>query len=156
MQAVGAAASTIDRRALLRAGVGLVAITVAAPAEASSADEVAAAIQELIGDIVPVAGGIALQAPETAENGAVVPLTIAVDSPMTDAQHVRAIHVIATRNPTPGVASYWLGPLSGKAQVTARMRLAEKQTVIVLAALSDGTVRRVTADISVNVGGCLT
>lgn len=145
----------IHRRALLRAGVGLVAISLVAPAKASSSD-IVQAIRELIGDVVPVAGGITLQAPETAENGAVVPLTIFVDSPMTEAQHVRAIHIVATKNPTPGVATYWLGPLSGRAQVTGRIRLAEKQTVIVLAQFSDGAVRRVTAEISVSVGGCLT
>jgi sulfur-oxidizing protein SoxY len=140
----------------LRAGVGIVLVALAPTAIASTSHEVDAAIHDLIGDVVPIPGGIALQAPATADNGAVVPLTIFVDSPMTDAQHVRAIHVIATRNPTPGVASYWLGPLSGKAQVSARIRLAEKQIVIVLAALSDGTVRRATVDINVSVGGCLT
>jgi sulfur-oxidizing protein SoxY len=150
------ASSTIDRRELMRAGVGLVAIALVAPAQASSSDEIQAAIRDLIGDVVPVSGGIVLQAPETAENGAVVPLTISVDSPMTEQHNVRAIHVVATRNPTPGVASYWLSPSSGKAQVSGRIRLAEQQTVIVLAQLNDMTVRQVTIDIKVSVGGCLT
>ena len=91
-----------------------------------------------------------------AENGAVVPITIAVDSPMTADHHVRAIHIVATTNPTPGVASYRLTPASGKAEVSARMRLAEKQRIIVLAELNDGTVRRADAEIGVSVGGCLT
>lgn len=158
------AAAAIDRRALLRGsaglvGAGLATIVVvpipAAPALAAAPEAVAAAIRALIGDAEPVDGGIVLQAPEAAENGAVVPLTVAVDSPMTDADHVRAIHIVATANPTPDVATYRLGPANGRAQVTLRLRLAGRQAVIVLAELSTGTVRRAAVVIDVKVGGCL-
>jgi hypothetical protein len=43
-----------------------------------------------------------LELPEIAENGNTVPFTIAVDSPMTEKDHVKAIHIIATSNPQPG------------------------------------------------------
>ncbi|NJL50916.1 MAG: sulfur oxidation protein SoxY [Blastochloris sp.] len=148
---------SVNRRAVLRAGGGLVVVTLLAPdAAAGASDAVAAAVRDLIGDTVTQDGGIALQVPETAENGAVVPITVSVPSPMTADDHVRAIHVVATRNPTPGVASYRLTPASGIAKVSARIRLAGNQTVIVLAELSDGTVRRVEAEVKVSVGGCLT
>ena len=150
------AMTKLDRRALLRAGGGLVVVSLLAPAEASSPAEIEAAIRALIGDAVAHDGGIAVQAPLIAENGAVVPLTIAVDSPMTDGNFVRAIHIFATRNPTPGVASYRLTPASGKALVSVRIRLAERQSILVLAEHSDGRVSRARAEIAVTVGGCLT
>jgi sulfur-oxidizing protein SoxY len=139
---------------VLRGGSGLVVLSLLSPAEASTPE--AAAIRDLIGDAVPHAGGIRLQVPVMAENGAVVPVTIVVDSPMTSDHHVRAIHIIATKNPTPGVASYHLTPASGKAEVSARIRLAERQRIIVLAEMNDGLVRRADAEIGVSVGGCLT
>ncbi|WP_055038814.1 thiosulfate oxidation carrier protein SoxY [Blastochloris viridis] len=147
---------SVDRRAVLRGGGGLVVLAMVSPAAASPPDDVAAAIRDLVGDAVLHDGCIRLQVPATAENGAVVPVTVAVESPMTADAYVRAIHIVATGNPTPGVASYRFTPASGRAEVSARMRLAQKQTVIVLAELSDGTVRRATAEISVSVGGCLT
>jgi sulfur-oxidizing protein SoxY len=148
--------SSVDRRALLRGGGGLIVLSLLSPAEASPPEAVAAAIRELIGDAAQHAGGIRLQVSLMAENGAVVPVTIAVDTPMTADHHARAIHVIATRNPTPGVASYRLTLASGKAEVSARIRLAEKQRIIVLVDMNDGTVRRADAEIGVSVGGCLT
>jgi sulfur-oxidizing protein SoxY len=146
----------VDRRQMLIAGsVGLVA-SIIPFARAATTDEVDAAIRELIGTATPRDGGIALQVPETAENGAVVPVTVVVDSPMTAQQHVRAIHLVATKNPTPGIASFRLTPASGKAQVSMRIRLAEKQTLLVFAEYSDGAVNRAAAEIKVSVGGCLT
>jgi sulfur-oxidizing protein SoxY len=139
----------LPRRALL-ALVALPALPAGAQPEA-----LAAAIREQIGDAVPSDGGIALRLPAVAENGAVVPITVVVESPMTAADHVAAIHVFATRNPTPHVASFRLTPASGRAEVQTRIRLAEDQAVIVLAQHADGRVRRATAEARVAVGGCL-
>lgn len=146
----------LDRRDVLRAGAGLVTLALATPARAELSPAVREAIRDLVGEAVPVDGGITLQAPALAENGAFVPVTVAVDSPMTAADHVRAIHLIATKNPTPGIASYRLGPANGRAVVSTRIRLAEHQTIIALAETSDGTVRRAVASVRVTVGGCLT
>jgi sulfur-oxidizing protein SoxY len=147
---------SIDRRALLRAGtVGLVAVMIPY-AHAAPPDEIDAAIRDLIGNAVPRDGGIVLQVPESAENGAVLPVTVVVDSPMTAERHVRAIHLVATKNPTPGIASFRLSPAAGKAQVSMRIRLAEKQTLLVFTEHSDGLVTRAAAEIKVSVGGCLT
>lgn len=125
-------------------------------ARAVGNDALAAAMRDAVGTATPVDGGIRLTTPAVAENGAVVPLGIAVDSPMTEANHVRAIHVFATRNPTPGVASFRLSPALARAEVQTRIRLAEDQQVIVLAQLSDGSVRRAVAEVTVTTGGCLT
>ncbi len=114
-----------------------------------------AAIREAVGDANPVEGGIELRVPAVAENGAQVPLTVLVDSPMTEGDHVAAIHVFATRNPTPGVASFHLFPGLARAEVQTRIRVAEEQAIIALAVHANGTVRRASATLKVTRGGCL-
>ena len=137
------------RRALL----ALAALPAAAAA--ATDDALRDAIREAVGDTPVEDGGIALRVPAIAENGGQVPVTILVESPMTAADHVTAIHVFATRNPTPGVASFRLTPLLARAEVQTRIRLAEEQRIIVLAQSNDGRVRRAAAEIRVTNGGCL-
>lgn len=136
-----------------RAALALLALPWAALAQE---DALAGAIRELVGDTRAEEGGITLRTPATAENGGQVPITILVDAPQTAARHVTAIHVFATRNPTPGVASFRLTPAMARAEVQTRIRLAENQAVVVLAQLNDGSLRRASAEIRVATGGCLT
>ncbi|WP_270933870.1 thiosulfate oxidation carrier protein SoxY [Falsiroseomonas oryzae] len=143
---------SLTRRGALGAALGLAVLPWSALAQEEA---LAAAIREQVGDAVPEEGGIALRVPAVAENGGQVPLGIVVESPQTQAQHVAAIHVFATRNPTPGVASFRLTPLLPRAEVQTRIRLAEDQRVVVLAQMSDGSVRRAVAEIRVATGGCL-
>jgi sulfur-oxidizing protein SoxY len=103
-----------------------------------------------------IEGGIELDLPRVAENGAQVPLTVRIDSPMTEADHVRAIHFIATRNPAPDIGSFHLSPHLARAEVFTRIRLAEEQEFLVLAELSDGRVFSQAAIVTVSVGGCAT
>src|SRR6478609_8218411 len=72
------------------------------------ADEsaVAAEIKKLYGDRKAESGKVKLDVPEIAENGLVVPVNVEVESPMTEADHVKAVHVYADGNPLPGVVSY--------------------------------------------------
>lgn len=143
--------STTTRRALL----ALVALAPAA-ARAVADGALAEAIREAVGEAPIEDGGIVLRAPAVAENGGQVPVTVLVESPMTASDHVTAIHILAARNPTPGVASFHLTPLLARAEVQTRIRLAEEQRIIVLAQMSDGRVRRAVAEVRVTTGGCLT
>jgi sulfur-oxidizing protein SoxY len=143
--------STTTRRALL----ALVALAPAA-ARAAADGALAEAIREAVGEAPIEDGGIVLRAPAVAENGGQVPVTVLVESPMTASDHVTAIHILATRNPTPGVASFHLNPLLARAEVQTRIRLAEEQRIIVLAQMNDGRVRRAVAEVRVTTGGCLT
>jgi sulfur-oxidizing protein SoxY len=95
-------------------------------------------------------GGIEITAPRIAENGQQVPVTIRVP----DAE-ARAIHLIATANPTPGVASFRLHPGIARTEVQTRIRLAEAQRLLVYAELADGRVRWAAVEIGVTTGGCL-
>jgi sulfur-oxidizing protein SoxY len=141
----------LTRRGALGAALALIAL----PAGAATESELDAAIREQVGDARIEDGGITLRAPVVAENGGQVPVTVLVDSPQTAAQHVSAIHLFATRNPTPGVASFRLTPLLARAEVQTRIRLSEEQRVIALAQMSDGSVRRAVAEVRVTMGGCL-
>lgn len=118
-------------------------------------DALQAAIARVVGDSPIIDGGITLRTPPVAENGGQVPVTVVVDSPMSASDHVTAIHVFATRNPTPYVADFRLTPRLARAEVQTRIRLAEAQRIIVLARCSDGQVRRAVAEIRVTTGGCL-
>jgi sulfur-oxidizing protein SoxY len=141
----------LTRRGALGAALALIAL----PAGAATEGELDAAIREQVGDARIVDGGITLRAPVVAENGGQVPVTMLVDSPQTAAEHVSAIHIFATRNPTPGVASFRLTPLLARAEVQTRVRLSEEQRIIALAQMSDGSVRRAVAEVRVTMGGCL-
>lgn len=99
-------------------------------------------------------GTVMLDVPEAAENGASVQFTVTVDSPMTDKDYVKEIHVFTEGNPTPLVASYYFTPRSGKASVTSRMRLAQKQYVRALAIMGDGSAYVARKEVNVTVGGC--
>ena len=127
-----------------------------AAARANLLSPVEVAIARAIGDARMVDGGITLRLPERAENGGQVPVTVLVDSPQSAERHVTAIHLFATRNPTPGIASFKLGPALARAEIQTRIRMAENQTLVVLARMNDGSVQRATAEIRVATGGCLT
>lgn len=140
--------SAATRRALLLAIVAL-------PAAAESNPALEAAIRNAVGAAPVEEAGIVLRLPAIAENGAQVPVTVSVDSPMTAESHVVSIHLFATRNPTPSLARFHLSPALARADVQTRIRLAEDQQVVALAVMSDGTVRRVAAATRVATGGCL-
>jgi sulfur-oxidizing protein SoxY len=112
-------------------------------------------IAEMTGGAAPEQGGIDIEMPQIAENGNAVPLRIRIPSAMTPEDHVKAIHVFAERNPRPRVATFHLGPDSGRADVTTRVRLGGTQDVTVLAELSAGRFRVAKQNVLVTTGACL-
>ena len=153
--------SNVNRRAFLASSVAAAVLTpflVYAETSSSLTLERSRKFEEdfakLIGGATPVDGKIAVDLPEIAENGNFVPITIAVDSPMTDADHVKAIHLLSTANPVAHVATFRLSPLNAVARVQSRMRLAKTQDVIVLAELSGGEMLISTTLVKVTIGGC--
>lgn len=114
-----------------------------------------AVVHELVGDREVAHEGVTLTLPKLAETGNSVPISIAVDSPMTPDDHVEAIHIIVPANPRPVAASYHLTPASGRAAVSSRIRLARTQQVTVLAELSTGRVLGAEQGIVVTLGACV-
>jgi sulfur-oxidizing protein SoxY len=95
-----------------------------------------------------------LTVPEIAENGAVVPVKVAVESPMTEGNHVKAIHVLNTKNGNARCADVMLTLANAEAKFESRIRLAESQEVVAVAALSDGTFIKAGKSVKVTIGGC--
>ena len=154
----GNPAETIHRRRFLTlTGAGGVALAVGqlAPSAARAAkSDVAQAIRELTGGRQPAAGKIRIDLPEIAEYGDAVPLSVEVDSPMTAESYISAIHIFAEENPLPRVATFRFTPMSGKAHVSTRIRLAKTQNVVAVAEASSGEVYMAKRAVKVTVGGC--
>jgi sulfur-oxidizing protein SoxY len=136
------------------AGLGLGAVIRVEPARATPA-EMQEAMRTIVGSARVQPGKVKLELPPLIENGNAVPLTVSVDSPMTEAEHVRAVHVFTEKNPQPYVASFHLGPRAGRARVTTRIRLADTQTVTAVCELSDGSFWSDNAGIVVTLAACL-
>jgi sulfur-oxidizing protein SoxY len=99
-------------------------------------------------------GAITLDAPEIAENGNTVPISVSIDSPMTADAYVQDVIILADGNPNPGVATFRFSPMSGEAAATTRMRLAKTQNVAAVARMSDGSVYMAKKEVKVTIGGC--
>ena len=112
------------------------------------------AVKGILGEAKPTETKLTFDMPEIAENGNTVPFSVRIDSPMTEKDHVRAIHIISTGNPQPGVATFRLTPQSGRAMVSSRMRLARTQDVIAIAELSDSKFLINKRAVKVTIGGC--
>lgn len=97
---------------------------------------------------------VTLDVPEIAENGLVVPVNVEVESPMTENDYVKAVHIFADGNPLPRVISYHFTPACGRAAAAARMRLAKTQNVIAVAEMADGSLYTAKKQIKVTIGGC--
>ena len=114
-----------------------------------------AAIARVTGAKPVTKGRVRLDVPPLVDNGNTVAIAVGVESPMTEADHVRAIHVFSERNPEPVILSVRLGPRSGHANGATRVRLADTQTVVAIAEMSDGTFWSGSAPTVVTIAACL-
>ncbi len=124
-------------------------------AEASPSDA-KKLLKDLTGGAEQQKGGVEITVPKATDQARHVPMRISVESPMTEQDYVKAIHVVAERNPTPAVASYHLSPANGKAEISTRIRLLQTQVVVAAAEMSDGSVRigKARCKITGGAGGC--
>ncbi|MBU0720654.1 thiosulfate oxidation carrier protein SoxY [bacterium] len=97
---------------------------------------------------------VQLKVPEIAENGAVVPVTVEVDSPMTESDYVKTIHIFATKNSNSRCVSVHLTPANGKAMFATRIKLGGTQDVATIVEMSDGTFLTAAQSVKVTIGGC--
>jgi sulfur-oxidizing protein SoxY len=148
----------VSRRLVLTgaAALGATCLTpmIAAAADEQNTPQFTDAYQRLVGDRDVKPMMVTLEMPELAENGNMVPFTVAVESPMTEADYVQTITLFSTANPQPVIATFQLTPWSGKAVVSGRMRLARTQDVLAVAQLSSGVVVSAQTNVKVTVGGC--
>ncbi|KRE20768.1 hypothetical protein ASE66_08010 [Bosea sp. Root483D1] len=148
--------TALSRREVMAAGAaGLALVALPAPARAAAPPALAELVARITEGAVPERGKISFDIPQLVENGNSVDVAIQVESPMTDADHVRWIHVIAEKNPFPDVARFHLSPRSGRADIRATLRLATSQKVVAIAALSGGGYVMADADIVVTLSACI-
>lgn len=150
-----------ERRRLLGCGQWLALVSLAAPPEVGRADaarnRLDAAISAFTQDraVVTDSPRLRIEIDALVENGNSVPIRVKAVSPMTEADHVQRILILAPRNPQPHVAQFHLGVHSGRAEVATRFRMAESQTIQALAWFSDGRVHQARADVIVTLAACL-
>jgi sulfur-oxidizing protein SoxY len=137
--------------ALAAGAAGLVALSAPPAMAKNDADE---AIRKFTGGKTPVEGKVKLDLPEIAENGNTVPMTVTVDSPMTEQSHVTDVLVVANENPRSGVATFHFSPASGVAEANTRIRLSATQDVIAVAKMNDGSFYVASKQVKVTIGGC--
>jgi len=132
--------------------MGLVSVSGKAHA---TPDEMQEAVRKVIGTSQVRSGRVKLDLPPLIDNGNSVSLSVAVESPMTPADHVKAIHVFTEKNPLPNVVSVYLGPRAGRASIATRVRIADTQTVTAIAEMSDGSFWSGTMNVVVTLSACL-
>ncbi len=148
------------RRHFLSVLAGLAALPLARPRPAHAqveavADAVSEQVQKLTGGKPVTAGRVTVDTPRLADNGHSVPFRVSVASPMTATDHVKSITLLSDRNPRPLMATFRLGPQSGRAEVATRVRLNGTQRVLVIAQLSDGSFWSGSAEVEVTESACL-
>ena len=142
------------RSAGVAASAGLLHVLTTQSASATPAS-MQAEIDKIIGAAKAQRGRIILEIPQLVENGNTVPMVIKVESPMTQKEYVKAIHVFNEKNPQSHVISVQLSPRNGRASVATRIKLADSQQVIAIAQMSDGSFWTESADVIVTIAACL-
>lgn len=135
---------TMNRREVLGIGVaGAALIFMPKIAFAAATDEKIAAFT---GGADVRDGGIELDAPEIAENGNTVPVSVSAAGATT-------IMLLAAGNPNPGVATFNFSK-SVAPSASTRIRLAGTQDLIAVAKFEDGSFAKTTRAVKVTIGGC--
>ncbi len=143
----------MDRRHFLAGTAGIVVLPLG-PASATP-EAMAEAIRKVLGDSAVTEGRVTLDLPPLIENGNTVPLVVSVQSPMTVADHVKAIHVFNEKNPQPNVFSARLSARNGRAIIGTRIKLGDSQKIVAIAETSDGRFWSASADVIVTLAACL-
>ena len=146
---------SLGRRTLLAGAAGTIALTLVPYEAAAAPEDLAAALKTILGDKQLQNGRVKIEIPPLADNGNSVPITISVESPMTAADHVKAIHILSEKNPLANIVRFGLGPRSGVAKVQTNIRLALTQKVTVVAEMSDASFFGGTAETIVTAAACL-
>ena len=117
-------------------------------ADAFEAKDVSSALKAATGsDSHTASADIKLKAPDIAENGAVVPITVSSTLPNVD-----SITIIATNNPSPMTSTYMLQN-GAEPFISTRIKLG-KTSEIMAVVRSDGQLFSATKEVKVTIGGC--
>jgi sulfur-oxidizing protein SoxY len=105
------------------------------------------AIKSLYGKTAEASDKVKLDAPEIAENGAVVPISVSTTLP-----EVTSISFLVSENPNALAASYKI-PAGTMPSVANRLKMAKTSNVIAIVE-AGGKLYSATKEVKVTVGGC--
>jgi sulfur-oxidizing protein SoxY len=132
-------------------GAGLLSprqVLAAWPKSAFEAESVSDALSNMFGsDLAPASDAIKVEAPDIAENGAVVPVTIE-----TTLKNIESISIIAEKNQTPLVASFNMTPKT-ESYISTRIKMGRTSNVIAVVK-ADGKLYSARKEVKVTIGGC--
>jgi sulfur-oxidizing protein SoxY len=142
------------RAALIGAGAagGLALLPRAAAATTELRDEV---LRDLTKGAAIRDGRVTLTIPGVAENGLSVYTIVEIESPMTEDDHVRAVHILAANNPIARLFTASFTPAGGIARIATNIRLGGSQEVTALAEMSDGSFWQDRQQVIVTIAACI-
>jgi sulfur-oxidizing protein SoxY len=117
------------------------------PEDAFKQKSDADAIKSLYGKTAEASDKVKLDAPEIAENGAVVPISVA-----TTLENVTSIALLVSENPNALAASYVI-PEGTLPSVANRLKM-QKTTNVIAIVEAGGKLYSATKEVKVTVGGC--
>ena len=118
------------------------------PEQAFDGNDVDAVVNSLYGTGETVdSDQVKLKAPDIAENGAVVPVSVS-----TDLDNVESISILVDGNPNPLASTFELTE-NAVADVSTRIKMGETSNVIALVK-ADGKVYKTSQEVKVTIGGC--
>ena len=123
------------------------AVMAAWPKDAFEAKSMDDAMKATVGGTEAAAGDISIKAPDIAENGAVVPVTVS-----TSISGVESISIFAKENANPLTSSYMLGA-NTEGFVSTRIKMGKTSNVIAVVK-ADGKLYNATKEVKVTIGGC--
>jgi sulfur-oxidizing protein SoxY len=134
--------------------MGCAWVALLSPQGARANDEALELVKQLTGRTATVSDRLHLIMPAVFPTGYTVPMSLDIDSPMTETDHVRQIRVFAPKNPLIEVASFHFAPQRSLARVSTRIRLAKPQHVVAVAEMNDGVLLMTKAWVHVATDGC--
>jgi len=146
----------LTRRSLVAGGVAICLVPIVSGAAQATPAEMADAIRALTGGSIVKPGRVKLVLPELAENGNIVSLAVTVESPMTEADRVKAVHIFSEMNPVTTLVRFHVSPRAGRnPTLLTNIRLADSQRVTAVAAMSDGSFWSGEASVVVTIAACI-
>jgi len=148
----------VSRRALLTAvlagGATLAGSELAAAQDADAGDDTVKLVRQLTGKVPSESPRVHLTMPRVFPNGYIVPLTLDIDTAMSETDHVSEVRVLAPRNPIIDIATFRFAPGRSQPRVSTRIRLAEPQFVLAVAEMNGGALLMTKAWVEVATNGC--
>jgi sulfur-oxidizing protein SoxY len=135
----------------LAAGAGLLsprAVFAAWSDSAFQATTASGALKALLGsDSLEDSAAIKIKAPDIAENGAVVPVSVTAEL-----EGVESVSILAEKNATPLTASFDLGP-GAEPYVSTRIKMGKTGNVVAVVK-AGGKLYTAKKEVKVTIGGC--